>query len=325
MLTLTEIKKQHNTLYNSLHQLLRSDENELSTYLNQVIIKDKIGETCTYAHCYFITLDGNKRPRVKDFAKFIATRISDFAIPRKEVLRALNEAITKNSSAPTDALNLKARKLFTKLPESGEGGELILSILAETYLKLPQLFTKMVLKTNSDMHVHGSDGIHAGINSDGHLAIYWGESKIYADVTTAVRKCFSSLAPYLLDSGGSDSTNERDLQLMRDYIEFDDTNLENALKSYLDPNNSFFNKLEYRGLCLVGFDSYKYPTQPNTKTTEILKNEIQQIFNERKVHIENRIFKEKINTFSIELFLLPFPNVDEFRLAFRKELGLNNE
>jgi hypothetical protein len=38
----------------------------------------------------------------------------------------------------------------------------------------------MSLKTSREMHVHGTDGIHARMEDDGRLALYWGESKLHA-------------------------------------------------------------------------------------------------------------------------------------------------
>ena len=263
---------------------------------------------------------------MNDFARFVCEKIADFAIPRSEVNRALDEARRLGSAAPVNRLNAKARNLFTELPKSGEGGEVLLSMLAEHYLGLPQMFTKMVLKTNPQMHIHGSDGIHVGVNkSNGNLAVYWGESKLYQDTASAIRNCFASLAPFLLETGGSGSTQERDLQLMRDGLDLDDDDLEDAIKHFLDPNDARFKKLEYRGLCLVGFDAEAYPVQPNSKEMEELKTEIEAVFEECKDHISTRVATERIHTFEIETFCLPFPSVEDFRCAFRGELGLSNE
>jgi len=321
-----EIKERYPEIYNRLIPLLRTKHDELNAYLEKVSCNVSIANTRTQAHCYFITLDGNKRPRVKDFAQFIGNKITDFAISRSEINRAIKEANDTHSAAPINRLNNKARSLCTRLPRSGEGGEVLLSVLAETVLRLPQMFTKMVLKTNSEMHIHGSDGIHIGVNkSNGNLALYWGESKIYKDATAAVRECFASLAPFLRDEGGSGAAQERDLQLMRDGIDFDDTQLEEAMKHYLDPDDPMRNQLEYRGLCLVGFDSEAYPTKPNSKEVEQVKHDIEKVFDERKGHIQKRVTAEKINSFEIQVFCLPFPSVEDFRKAFRFELGLANE
>jgi hypothetical protein len=324
MLTESQIQSKRPDLYNQLILLLRDKEDELSSYLNEVIVNDIIGKTQTSAHCYFISLDGNRRPRVNDFSNFIARNITDYAIPRKEIIKALNDGYIKNSASPIEKINQKARNLFSKLPESGEGGEVLLSIMAESFLKLPQLFSKMVLKTNSQMHIHGADGIHAGINTEGNLALYWGESKLYADVTQAVRECLSSLAPYLLNLGNGSSPQQRDLQLIRDGMSIPDPQLEDALKKYLDPDNPLFNTVEYRGLCLVGFDSDKYPSLPNLKTAEKLKEEIAEVFHSRKSHIEKRLEEENIHSFMIQLFLLPFPDIEKFRKSLRTELGLSD-
>lgn len=320
-----EIAQGSPDLYNGLHALLRSNLSQIETYLETVACKVSILDTKTQAHCYYVALDGNYRPRVNDFARFIGERIADFAIPRSEVKRAINEARITGSSAPTTRLNNKARNLFTKLPKSGEGGEVLLSLMAERFLEIPQLFTKMVLKTNSEMHVHGSDGIHAGVNGHGKLALYWGESKLYQNVNEAVKACFASLAPYLHDSGGSDATQERDLQLMRDGLSLDDPNLLEALKHFLDPDDPMFNKMEYRGLCLVGFDSDSYPTSPNSREAQHLKLSIEESFEENKKKILERVLNERLQSFVIEIFCLPFPSVQEFRQAFRNELGLGNE
>lgn len=320
------VTQQRLDLYNMLIPLLRTEPDSLSAYLETVACNVTVENTKTQAHCYFIALDGNSRPRVNDFAKFIGNRITDFAIPRKEINRAFEESDRTHSTAPIVALNTKARNLFTNLQNSGEGGEVILSILAETFLQLPQLFTKMVLKTNSQMHVHGSDGVHVGVNEkNGNLAIYWGESKLYKDATSAVDKCFSSLSPYLLDAGGSKSAQERDIQLMRDGLSLDDANLFEALKHYLDPDDPLFNKVEYRGLCLVGFDSDCYPASPNSKEAQEVKQEIEVAFENNRKHILDRVTAEKIDTFVVEIFCLPFPSVHDFRQAFRSELGLASE
>ncbi len=307
-----------------LSSLVREDMGT-ATYLKEIAFRDIINDSQTSVNCYFISLDGNKRPRVKDFARFIAEKIIDYVIPREEFARALYEAEISNSSSPIVRLNNRAKRLFTSLPKSGEGGEILLSVLAETFLGLPQLFTKMVLKTDSEMHVHGCDGIHGGVNESGHLALYWGESKLYSSATDAVRECFSSLAPFLLNNGGSYSEQERDLQLMRDGINLNDSNLTTALKSYLDPNNPMFNEIEYRGLCLVGFDCDKYPNVPNSKEINQLREEINNVYKERREHIKKRIFAEQVESFVIELFLIPFPDVNDFRVAFRNEIGVGNE
>jgi len=113
------------------------------------------------------------------------------------------------------------------------------------------------------------------------------------------------------------------LQLMRDGIDLDDPLLEAALKRYLDPNDKLFNELEYRGLCLIGFDLNAYPKEPNSKEMQILAEEVSNAFEQRKKHFQKRIIEETIQSFEIQVICLPLPCVQEFREAFRKELGFN--
>ena len=94
----------------------------------------------------------------------------------------------------------------------------------------------MDLKTNSQMHVHGADGLHVGVDTEAkRLVLYWGESKIYANATDAIRKCLSSLAPMLRTDENGSGPADRDLQLLRRYADLDDADLEEAFRHFLDP------------------------------------------------------------------------------------------
>jgi len=107
-------------------------------------------------------------------------------------------------------------------------------------------------------------------------------------------------------------------------IDLDDIKLEEALKRYLDPNDPMFKKVEYRGLCLIGFDSDAYPATPNSKEMQQVRHDVESAFEKRRHHIHQRLSAEKIDSFDIEVFCLPFPSVDDFRQAFRIEIGLSD-
>ncbi|MFZ6745123.1 hypothetical protein ACO0LC_18020 [Undibacterium sp. JH2W] len=42
----------------------------------------------------------------------------------------------------------------------------------------------------------------------------------------------------------------------------------------MDPDDSAFNSVEYCGICLVGFDYQKYPSEPNKVTVADVKKAI---------------------------------------------------
>ena len=126
----------------------------------RVVEKDiQIDNTKTTVHCYSLTLDGNGRVRYKPLAEFLRDRIVDYAIPRKQFEDAQREQNETNSAAPMVKLHEEAKRLFTKLENTGEGGELLLFAMAEAVFGYAQILCKMSLKTATSMHYHGSDGV----------------------------------------------------------------------------------------------------------------------------------------------------------------------
>lgn len=89
---------------------------------------------------------------------------------------------------------------------------------------------KMSLKTSGSMPIHGCDGIHASYDEAGDiLSLFWGESKLYKDIGDALTDCFDSLKSFLLECGGSDAAQERDLQLLKSFIDLKDPKLEDVI------------------------------------------------------------------------------------------------
>ena len=102
---------------------------------------------------------------------------------------------------------------------------MLLFLLAERFLCLPQVLCKMDLKTDSRMHYHGADGVYASISETGNLKLYWGESKMYKDAIAAIRDCLSSLAPFLIEEEQEGAGRERDLILLSDRADLSDPGL----------------------------------------------------------------------------------------------------
>ena len=306
-----------------INALIVGDGKELESYLNSVVTNIHVLNTKANLHCHTISHDGNDRPRVKDLARAVASAVIDYSIPRCEILEARNHMIKTGSTTKLTELLVKARQLFTSLSQTGEGGEMLLYLLTQTFLGLPQVMCKMPLKTSKEMHFHGSDGIHAQFDKNTlKLSLYWGESKLHTSIDNAMSKCLDSLKPFLIDDGGTGSAQDRDIQLFRDNIDLSDPLLEQAFLNYLNPKNPAFKKLEYKGVCLIGFDETSYPKKPNTKTESDVIDEIKMQIRNWEKKVGNRIInRTPLETFVIEVFLVPFPSVEEFREAFLKELS----
>jgi hypothetical protein len=299
--------------------MARGSSTDLAGLLHDVETHAVVDGTKVTAHCHCVKLDGNGRPRVDDLVRVVAEHILDYAIPRSEIRRAQEEFNRSKSTQKLVRLHNTAKSLFTDLEQSGEGGELLLFALAEKLLRLPQLLCKMSLKTNSRMHIHGADGLHAGVDAaSGRLVLYWGESKVYADVTGAIRECLASVAP-MLTTG---TAGQRDLQLLQRHADLADEPLECALKKFLDPDSEEFNALEFRGLCLVGFDSDAYPRVPSVSDLSAVTAALAAGLPDWKAHVGKRVVEEKVDSFAMHFLFVPFPSADGFRQALRQHLEL---
>lgn len=306
----------------AFQKLLRGDGKELAAYLSNVATESEVLDTKAKVHCYILAHDGQDQPRAKDLAQAIAFRIIDYAIPRGELKRAQEYDLKHNTTFEVSKLKQKAKKLFSTLEKTGEGGEMLLYMLIQNYLKLPQVLCKMSLKTSAQLHYNGADAIHMTYdNTKNKLALYWGESKLYKSIDTAITSCLDSIKPFLCDNGGSDTRQMRDLQLISDNLDLTDEKLEEALLKFLDPNDVNFNKLEYRAACLIGFDHNAYPSTPNTKTEKEVIAEVEKIINTWQSKLGKKILDRKpLHSFIIEIFLIPFPSVREFRKEFLGEI-----
>lgn len=307
----------------NLQKLIRSDSSALDAHLECVTKDFELADTKTILHGHFIIVDTNNHNRIDRLAEAMRNRITDYAIPRRQFREAQKKDFETGTGQNVSYLHEQAKRLFTDLIKSGEGGELLLYMLAENFLGLPQILCKMSLKTDSRDHFKGSDGVYMKFdetNSD--LLLYWGESKIYDDIQSSIRECLKSLSPFLTQPEKSDSERENDLFLLTNAANIDNPYLLGALKNYLDKHHPENRKLKYCGIALAGFshDCYKDLKSADAilEITEIIKSEI----NDWSTRIKGRIIEEKLEKYEIHFFCIAMPDANEFRKSFRKTMGL---
>jgi hypothetical protein len=301
---------------------IRSAGKVTDTHLKIIVDETKIEGTNTTVHTYRLPLDAHGRVRYKPLADYLRDRILDYAIPRRRIKEAAKQLEETGSAALIGRLQYEALQLFTSLKKSGEGGELLVFAFAEAVFGLSQIICKMSLKTSSEMHYHGADGVYAEGTSDGLLKVYWGESKLYGDASTAVRDCLNSLAPFLTETDGSVSTRSRDIFLINEFANFNDPQITEGLKKYFDMDDPKSLSLEHCGIALIGFDNELYPKDgmvgDDNQLGEMLKDDIPKWIKQ----IENRIGIEKINNYDIHFICVPMRTVSEFREFFLSLLGV---
>jgi hypothetical protein len=273
-------------------------------------------------HCHCLQVDANGRVKMQRLAEFMRYAIADYAIPRTHLEEAkIRDARFKSTSA-VSMLHERARATFTDLENTGEGGEMLLFLLAERFLKLPQVLCKMDLKTDARMHYHGADGVYASVTNEGILKLHWGESKVYANPTDAIRECLKSLTPFLVEPDHTGASRERDLVLLSDKADLSDPKLTSAFKRYFDRTSPLSNRVEYCGVALVAFDADFYP--PDDKkgiADDVIKSADEGLKNWAK-NIGSRLSSEKLDQLEIDFFCIPMPSVESFRSAFLTSLGL---
>mgnify|MGYP003643701657 CR=1 FL=1 len=298
-----------------LEAILSGDPEELGVHL-QLVDRDIVVDGHKISvHCHCLTLDGNGQINPGRLAEFMRNSVADYAIPRSKMKEAKERDATYNSTAAVMGLFHQARATFTDLTKTGEGGELLLFLLAERFLKLPQVLCKMDLKTDSRMHYHGADAVHAGITEDGILKLYWGESKMYKDATTAVRDCFQSLAPFLVEDGHEGANRDRDLVLLSD------PELTQAFKNYFDRSSPKSNRVKYCGVALIAFDVAFYPDGKSEGVAEQLIEQSRTEITKVVKNVSGRLTAEQLSNFEIQFFCVPLPSVEKFREMFLKALG----
>ena len=167
--------------------ILTGDPEELDVHLELVERDIELDRKKIKVHCHCLVRDGNNKVNVRRLAEFMRNSVADYAIPRSKLDAARERDLKYKSTAAVSALHSQACSTFTDLTNTGEGGELLLFLLAERFLRLPQVLCKMDLKTDSRMHYHGADGVYAGLSETGTLKLYWGESKFYKDAKARER------------------------------------------------------------------------------------------------------------------------------------------
>jgi hypothetical protein len=236
-----------------LEEALTGNPEALGVHLTLVERDILIEGRAVKIHCHCLTVDGNGRIQLRRLAEFMRNAAADYALPKSKVANAKARDAKFNSTEAVAELVEQAKRSFTDLAKTGEGGEMLLFLLAERFLKLPQILCKMHLKTDDRLHYHGADGVYAGVTPDGILKLYWGESKIYEDPSDAIRACLASLAPYLTEADHEGAERERDLLLLSDKADLTNPTITDALRRYFDKSSPQSKRVRYCGLALVGF------------------------------------------------------------------------
>lgn len=297
---------------------------DLSHVLTSATVNHKIQNTNVVAHCHHVALDGSSLPRLQDLSDAIAEWVTDYVIPRSVIEKA-EQGADHERRLKLNRLRARAIDTFKTKGMSGEQGELLMFVLAESFLGLPQLLCKMDLKTDSEMHFHGIDGVHCGgaPDDDERLAVYWCESKVHQSLEGALSDAFDGLKPYLLAPGSGQKDKKRELALLDRYMDLGSAAIVERIIGAINPDGPVFNTIHWGALCLIGFD-HEYPSKPNQISHAKFLAEIDAAFPGWASKAESRAKNRGLESFEIHIFYMPLGFCEQFREAMKISLGLSS-
>ncbi|MGR9578488.1 HamA C-terminal domain-containing protein [Pandoraea sputorum] len=269
------------------------------------------------------------QPSVTELVMMLMGEITGFCATKAQRRRAkMMDAEDLYDSKETEELARWAKARFIKARESdsrsGEGGELLLYVLIEHFLKAPLVLSKMRLKTSPDMPVHGADGVHAMWDADGNrLAMVFGESKLHQTFASGMAEAAESIG---LLAKNVDGRMENELQLTMGNIDLDGfpQEIQEHLLRFLHPYaTEESNSRVDRFALLVGFDFHAYQKIVEKPAAEAEEEFLRLYRKNLKTSLstaQSHLGTHGISLELVDIFFFPLPDVQAFRDAFDEAL-----
>lgn len=291
-------------------QLRKSSDLNYEAVFSTVPSTLKVGTYNVELDFHYLRFNGNGQPKIREMVNVIANHLVAYAIDATRVHKDLTDA-------ERGELFWEANKLLRDHEQSGEAGELLLYFLMECALKAPQVVAKISLKTNPNVEVHGSDGIHARWNeATKNVELFFGEAKIYDDIYSALDDALKSIQKLHL------SGLEDEIRILTNHYK----HASGPLKDYI---LKFAKGTEVKGSAtlnqgiLIGYDWAAYQNleaRPAHEREQALRKEYESDHPRLWALLEKRLQKANINHVRLHVFFLPFRRVDDFRKAFHDKV-----
>ncbi len=196
------------------------DKVELSKYVGIAISSSAPSQpTTTLMH---VRLQENLA-NVRSLSRYLSRKAANYALSRKrrDELRKEFETGPDGDVSLAMAIAEATREAFLEFEASyphraSEVGELLAYCIAIEQLNAAQLAAKMSLKTNSNMPVHGLDGIHASVEGE-WLVLYFLESKLSQSANDGAADFAKSVSSFTTNK----KQYKREYSIIRDLGNFD--------------------------------------------------------------------------------------------------------
>lgn len=142
-------------------------------------------------------------PDLQALAEFLWLQAINYVIPlhkRQQAADRASQSATGGDLAHSARLLAETKRTFIEFNKkhphrASEVGELLAYLIALEELKAGQLASKMALKTNGNMPIHGLDGVHASFEN-GIMVLYFLESKLASSANAGVKEYAESVAGF---------------------------------------------------------------------------------------------------------------------------------
>lgn len=203
----------------------------------------------------------------------------------------------------------------------GELGELLLYAFLETYLRAPKVLSKLELKTSTNMHVNGSDGIHLLELDDKNYQLIFGESKVYQDLTEAIRDAFTSISEFKTETnqkGNFKSGINYEKSLISNNIlkEAYPSKDEKMLRNIIYPQKDRDFYVDDAFGIFIGYEETfenLSKEKPSKQYRDEAHKHIKQKIVKRLRNIEKYIQQYNLTMHNFYLYLVPLPNFNQLK------------
>lgn len=204
---------------------------------------------------------------------------------------------------------------------SGELGEIALYFLLESFLKAPQIVSKMSLKTTQGENYKGSDGIHLGIIND-KKCIFYCESKLNKDRNAALNECITSVLNF------QERKKDFEISIINNHLDISDQQLKTAVIDFLDPTKPRSDDWIEIHACFIGFNWLKFAEiEKETVNDDLIKKlqeELKHDIDSVKQYLNTKITYPSIKQ-RFYFFVMPFKDIETLRTNFLSLLYGNKQ
>lgn len=269
-----------------------------------------------------------RKPMVAELIDVMSLHIINFCLPRNQVkqVHALYGTLDVDEfNEKREILRQEAFDLFKRAHQAtnrnGEAGELLLYLLTEWLLGAPQIIAKMALKTNTEMPVHGADGVHVRYCADtDRLFVYWGEAKLYQDVGSAITEAAKSIEESL-----KDEKVKHEITLIKRYLDLSEMSgpAKQAMIQFLDPFGSSTVSRHDVITCLIAFDFDGFtlaegtPSDAETEFRKLALGKLEDVAPKIAQALKDKGMAHQ----AVEMFIIPVPSVARLRELFQDKIG----